>query len=340
MRFIFIIPLKKVPISEVRKFGGEIYLIDCLEAPFPIMNYLCQAYNMQNVLIGNENLERKADQLPPTLQLFFTQTHRVNVKTSKYTQQKSLMSNEIKSKNLLNVQVSKKDMEDYQNQKKQLVMQRDQLRNKRSGVENDINVLEEQCKKSFQEKAELNRRILELETIRKRVKMQEQKLKRLQDEPYDLDGETAKFKQRAKDIVKKMQKFNENAITVYDQMMAIELNEVKARARLVIFKNGTANFDTQLMECNDEIDRIKSYCDRIGNILDKTKQETKEKQLIALKLTENRKPTEGDKFPYKKDFDELTDNRNELQQEMEDLEQLISCRSSNDHSVLDEYRER
>lgn len=295
---------------------------------------------MQNVLIGNENLERKSDQLPSNLHLFFTQTHRVVVKTSKYTQQKSLMSAEIKSKNLLNVQVSKKDLEEYQEQKRKFVVKRDQLRNKRSEIETKINMLEEQCKSSYQEKAELNRRILELETIRKRVKMQEQKLKRFQDEPFDLESETAKFKQRAKDIVKKMHKFNENAITVYDQMMAIELNELKARARLVIFKNGTANFDAQLMECNDEIDRVKGYCDRIGSILDKTKQETKEKQLIALKLTENRKPTEGDKFPYKKDFDELTDNRNELQEEMEDLEHQINCRSTDDHSVLDEYRER
>lgn len=330
----------KVPIADVRKYGGEIYLIDCLEAPMPIMNYLCQAYQMQNVLIGNENLERKAELLPPTLQLFFTPTHRIVMKVSKYTGAKSLMSSEIRSKNLLNVQISKKDMDDYLKKKQELIKNRDQLRNKRTEVERTIDVLENECKASFQEKAELKRRIMELDQMRKKVRMQEQKLKRIQAEPYDLETETAKFKKQAQDIIQKMHKFNENSIAVYDQMMAIKLNEVKARARLIIFKNGTANFDAQLMEINDEIDRIKAYCDRIGGILDNTKRETKEKQAIALKMTENHKPSEGAKFPYKKDFDALSDNQKQLTDEMEDLEQQINCRSTNDQSILDEYRER
>lgn len=60
----------------------------------------------------------------------------------------------------------------------------------------------------------------------------------------------------------------------------------------------------------------------------------------ALKLTDNHKPSEGDKFPYKKDFDELSNDCNELKEEMEDLEQQISCRSTNDQAVIDEYNER
>lgn len=324
----------------MRKFGGEIYLINCLSAPYPILNYLCQVYRIQDVLIGNANLERKADMLPPTLQLFFTPTHRVNVKVSKYSGAKSLMSNEIRSKNLLNVQVSKKDLEDFQEQKRKLIQNRDQLYNKRNEIEANINLLEEQCKTNFQEKNEHTKRIFDIEQLRKKVEMQGQRLNRLNAEPFDLETEKAKFQDEAKNIFQKMMKLNENSITVYEKMMTIELNEVKARARLTIFKNGTANFDAQLMECNDAIERIKSYCDRIGGILDKTKQETKEKQVIALKMTDNRKPSEGDKFPYKKEFDELSDDRNALAEEMEDIEQQINCRSSNDQSVLDEYHER
>lgn len=85
-------------------------------------------------------------------------------------------------------------------------------------------------------------------------------------------------------------KLNGNSVTVYDRMLSIELNEVKERARLTIFKNSNANFDAELMQCNNEINRIKVYCDRIGALSDRAKQETKEKQLIAMKLTENRKP--------------------------------------------------
>lgn len=293
---------------------------------------------MHNVLIGNENLERKVDMLPSTLMLFFTPTHRVQVKISKYSGQKSMASNQIKSKELLNVRISKQELTQMQQEKQKLVYNRDQLYNKRNEIEAKINMWEEQCKTYFQEKSEHNKRILGSEQLSKRVTMQQQKLQRLEENPIDLDAERDRFGRTAKEICKKIMKFNENSITVYDQMLTIELNEVKARARLNIFKNSNANFDTELLHCNDELERIKSYSDRIGGILDRTKQETKEKQLIAMKLTGNRKPSEGDKFPFKKEFDELPGDRKELGDELEDLEQQINCQSTDGQSVLDEFR--
>lgn len=322
----------------MRRFGGEIYLIDCIEAPLPILQYLCRIYRVHDVLIGNENLERKLDALPASLQLFFTPSYRNQVKISKYSGQKSMMSSELKPKNLLNIRMSRGELEKLQQDKQKLVRDRDGLYNKRNELEGQINMLEAQCKTHFQEKSEHNKRILEYEKLQKRVQLQQQKLERLEEQPVDLDAERTRFERMAKDISSKMFKFIENSVNVYGQMLTIELNEVKARARLTIFKNSNASFDAELMTCNDEIERIKSYCDRIGAILDKSKQETKEKQLKAMKLTENRKPSEGAKFPYKKQFDELSNDRAVLTEEMDDLEQQISCHSSNDQSVLDEYR--
>lgn len=329
-----------MPIADLRKLGGEIYLIDCFNAPIPIQNFLCQSYNFQNVLIGNAGIERKADMLPPTLALFFTPTHRIASKISKYTGGRSLMTTELKSKNMLNVRVSQTEVDELKKQKIQLTRERDSLFNKRNEIEQTINVMEEQCKAGFQEKGEVQKRILKLQQLKKNVKMQEDKLQRLVNETIDVDGQKEIFSVHSKEIVKKMLKFNENSITVYEKMLDIDLNETKAKARLIIFKNGTANFDAELMECNDEIDRIKRLCDRIGGISDKAKQETKEKQSIALKLTENHRPTEGDRFPYKKDFDELSNDRRELAEEVEDLEQQVNCRSTDDQAVLDDFNQR
>lgn len=322
----------------MRRFGGEIYLIDCIDAPLPILQYLCHAYRIHDVLIGNENLERKLNALPSSLRLFFTQTYRNEVKVSKYSGLRTMTSSEINTKNLLNVRVNQREMDKLQQDKQKLVRDRDNLYNKRNELEGKINMFEAQCKTHFQEKSEHNKRILELEKMRKRVTMQQQKLQRLQEQPVDLDGERERFKRVAKDICKKILKFNENSVTVYEQMLSIELEEVKARARLNIFKNSNANFDAELLQCNDEIERMKAYCDRIGEILVRTKKETKEKQLVAMKLTENHKPSEGDKFPYKKQFDELSNERSALNTEMEDLEQQISCHTSGDQSILDTYR--
>lgn len=324
--------------NDVRRYGGEIYLIDCIEAPLPILSYLCSANRIHDILIGNENLERKVDMLPQTLMVFFTPTHRIQVKISKYSGAKSMLSNEIRSRNLLNVRSSPRELESLLQEKQKLVRDRDSLYNKRNEIEGKINMLEGQCKTYFQEKSEHNKRILTLQQMRKRIEMQQKKLQRLEEQTVDLDTERNRFERTAKEICKKIMKFNENSVTVYDRMLSIELNEVRERARLTIFKNSNANFDAELMQCNDEIERIKVYCDRIGALLDREKQNTKEKQSIAMKLTENRKPSEGAKFPYKKQFDELSDDRKVLKEDMDDLEQQISCHSGNDQSVLDDYK--
>lgn len=329
-----------MPIDELRKIGGEMYLIDCIEAPFPIQNFLCQSYNCHNVLIGNSNLERKSEYLPSWLGLFFTPTHRVVSKLSKYSGAKSLMSTGLKSKNMMNAQVSQRELNELEGQQTEFIRKRDELRNKRTEIETTIIAMEEQCKTKFQEKSEHQKRIFEFKQLKKKVAQQENKLQRLINEPFDVDMENEKFSKLSKEMIKKMLKFHENSITVYGQMTDIELNEVKARARMVIFKNGTANFDAEFRECNDEIDRMKSYCDRISGILDKTKQQAKEKQKIALKMTENHNPNDGNRFPYKKQFDELSADKEELKGEIDDLEQQINCRSSSDQSVLDEYNER
>lgn len=330
----------QMPISELRKLGGEIFLIDCVEGPFAIINYLCRSYNIHNVLIGNENLERKANYLPRQLQLFFTPTHRVAVKISKYSDSKSLMSSQLVEKNMFTVRMNKRELDQLNAEKAGLIKNRDMYYNKRNEIEANITLLEEQCKSNFQEKGEHQKRIYQVDVLRKKKEAQETKLRRMEIEPFDIDGEKEKFAAKAKEAVKKRLKLHESSIATYEKLLGVELNEVKARARLNVFKNSNVSFDTELMECNDEIDRIKAYCDRIGRISDTKKQEAKEKQRAALKMTENHKPSEGNKFPYKKDFDELSDDRNVLVEEMEDLEQQISCRSSNDQAVLDEYNER
>lgn len=322
----------------MRRFGGEIYLIYCIEAPLPILQYLCNEYKVHNVLIGNDNLERKMDQLPASLPMFFTQTYCNTLKISKYSGEKIMTSKEILPAHLLNVRVNPREMEKLQKERQQLVRDRDNVYNKRNEVEAQINVLEQQFKTLYQEKGEHSKRILSIEQMKKRVEMQRQKLRRLEEQPVDLDAERDRLKRTANDVSRKMFQFSENSIAVYAKLLEIELNETKARARLTIFKNSNAHFDAELLRCSDEIERLTGYCDRIGGLLDRTKQETKEKQLSAMKLTANRKPSEGDKFPYKKEFDELSNDRNALNTDKDDLEQQISCHSSNDQSVLDEYR--
>lgn len=61
------------------QYGVEKFLLDCLDGPAPILNYLCRVYNIQNVVIGNQSLNLHYEKLPDGVQLIFTREPHIQV---------------------------------------------------------------------------------------------------------------------------------------------------------------------------------------------------------------------------------------------------------------------
>lgn len=284
--------------------------------------------------IGNESIERKFDTLPDHIGLIFSPANRIQIKRSKFSGQKSSMFNELNSKDLLNVRVSKREMSDLQAQRQIVVTERDTFYNKRNEVEVKIDAIEAKCTDLNRLKHEKHKDLCILKDLENKVKQQTNKLNRVMSEIIDIDVEKENFNQMTQQLTEKMLKTQEKAIDKYSFYMQNELEEIKARARLTIFKNGTVNYDVKLMEVEEEIARAKAYCERIGATLDQKKQQCKNKQLAALELTDNRKPSEGNQFPYKKQFDELSNDKDELMELKEELEGQINCRTTEDQQTL------
>lgn len=60
-------------------------------------------------------------------------------------------------------------------------------------------------------------------------------------------------------------------------------------------------------------------------MLEQDKAKCKEKQAEASRLTEGKKPSDGNKFPYRKQFDKLPDVMDELVEHMQQLQGRIDC---------------
>lgn len=326
-----------VPLRDVRRFGGEIYMIDCIEAPAPILNYLCKNNRFHDVLIGNQNLEYKCDDLPNAISLVFTPTRRIQIKKSKYSGQKIVMSSAFKSKNLLNVQISKQDEQQAQNQKEELVRQKDRLNNQRQQIELQIGTAEKALQAKYKQKNEEAKRIHHLNDLKSKVKQQTNQLQRLESQTIDLNEETEKFNQIASKKIKEIVKLNKNTLGIYDLYTKANLSENRARERLKIFRNSNASYDVQIMEADEALERAQTLCDRVGGILDTWKQRCKEKQVEAMALTNGKKPSDGNQFPFKQQFDEMSNDVEELGDELDDLETQANCRSNDDQRTLDEY---
>lgn len=67
--------------------------------------------------------------------------------------------------------------------------------------------------------------------------------------------------------------------------------------------------------------------------MDNKKRKCKEKEHEALKLTNNSRPRDGDKFKFKKVFEGLPDDIDDLIEQAEEIGAQIECMSSDDDHV-------
>lgn len=95
------------PTREINQFPRQLgiyaYLIDMIDGPAPVLNYLCKYYRLHNVVVGDDRIEQNASKLPDDIRVFFSTGSRFNVSISRYSGQKSVQSNNIYPRNLLDV---------------------------------------------------------------------------------------------------------------------------------------------------------------------------------------------------------------------------------------------
>lgn len=328
------------PIASLHHLGARSYLIDSIEAPVPIINYLCKIYKIQNTIIGVNEMESNSEQLPQWVQLFFTQNDRISITRSRYSTERMLASNPIVRNYVFNVRVPAQELEQYRQQRVDLVRKVDNCRNKRSQIETAIESNEAECRRVIQRRNDLSSVRGKLQEAKKKLAMQSEKLRRTIAAGIDVEAENVKWLTVSRQSIKKLHKFQANALQVFEKLTTVSSSEEEAKYRLDKFKSSFASIDMQIMTSTEQMDRSKSYVDRIGKLLGEAKQECKKKQIDAMKLTNNLKPSDGEKFLYKKQFDELSSNVDELMDELSEIEAQLECQSAPQRETMREYEDR
>lgn len=59
-------------IKELEQYGFYSYLLDMIEGPIPILNFLCRLYGIHNIAVGDDTTYEIADQVPSQISKFFS----------------------------------------------------------------------------------------------------------------------------------------------------------------------------------------------------------------------------------------------------------------------------
>lgn len=328
------------PIDDLKSLGAQAYLIEHIDAPPTVINFLCKAYKLHNVLVGTSDLEHHTDKLPDHLQLFYFDDYRFSITKSRFTGKPITMSSCIEPKDLLNVEINEKLLNELKQTRAQRVRESDKVRNQRAHIELAIQKVHSDCETKFKEKNEWQQKIYQHEGHARKVQQQRAKLERLDSEAIDVDGAKQQYADRKGQILATLRANADTLVDKYEAYGQQSLRVCAAKGRLDVFKSSTRTLDVEVMECDEELNRRKSYCSRIADLVDQQKRKCKEKRDIAKKMTDNRQPTDGDQFPYKKAFEELSGERDVLLEELDTMATQMAGRSANDQRTIDEYNEK
>ncbi|KAG5678908.1 hypothetical protein PVAND_008532 [Polypedilum vanderplanki] len=330
----------EIPIEDFNEnLGLYTYLIDVIEGPAPVLNFLCALYNIQNVPIGDERANEYASRLPNHIQVFFSTDQRFNAVISKFSNKKSVTCTDIQSRNLLNTGIDQNLIDRELEKIEKLKQDGELIKEKRNELGQQIKQLEGKLVEIRKQKNELQTKIARVSSRLDKVKRKEVELEKMKNSKIDIPTERQKLKDNVDKIISSIGTNNANAIKVFELYRNSVVEKALADQKLKFFNASTGNVDEQIDTLKREIARIEETIKRASYVYEDLKKRMDAKEREALELTDGVPPT-SDRFKYRNKFSKLPNNIEELQDKIDEAQGRIECIRSVDPHVLAEYEER
>lgn len=329
----------KIPIEHLERFGFRAYLIDMVEGPVPILNFLCKLYNLHNVPVGGSETSKFASQIPDEIRLFFTPTNRFVISKSRYSGEKSSRCDELHTLNLLNKNVDPEVLDERKRALQRLVKECDKIRNHRNTIEDQIKQLQEQCTELTVERRKLEEMVGRYQQCKIKTKRQEQKCVDMQARLVDVSAEKIKFKESCKRIIDDLLRVQEKKAEVLEKYVMATVKHEAYKQKLTIFLNKNADLESEIRSAEDAVESARRSHETVTRKYEDIRERLKRKQTFAKGLTDNKTPT-NEQFPYTKQFKKLPAVLEELVNHMEEIQARIDCMSRSNGNIVEEFEAR
>lgn len=331
------------PLRDIReypqRFGLYSYLIDMIDGPVPIINYLCNLYRIHEVAVGGDETFKNASMLPNNLRVFFSTNHRFQVVVSKYSGAKSTSSSMIQARNILHVGVDKRMKEREEANLVKWQREAQEKKNAKAKLEGEIDNCEQQATDIRNAKKQLQVKFDKVRLCAEKLRKKEAELENLINRKIDVDEERKKFKSGVDALISRLIQVSEKKVATLREYKKNRVHRVLAQKKLQVFETSTGNVDEQIRLKQREIDDKRNLYEKVKRNYESIKNRLKTKEKEALELTEGIPPTDR-KFKYAAKFEKLPETVGELQNQMEEHQGRIDCIKGVDPRIVAEYEER
>lgn len=319
--------------------GLQCYLIDLIQGPAPVINFLCRLYSIHMVGIGDDRTFNHASSVPEAFRLFFSTEHRFSVSVSKYSNKKSTSSSMIEDKHLLNVAIDRKQLEHEQRNLQKWNRDKTEKQKTRSQFETGIEQNEKEMAEIRTEKQALQKMANQVRMCTEKLRKKQAEFDALKNRTTDVQEERIKFKRTVDGLIAKTTKVNEKRADLLGQLKTLIVQRILAQKKLEVFEGTTGNVDDEIRRLENEIGISDGLYNRIKVKLDDLKTRAKNLENSALKMTDGVAPS-AKNFQFKAKFEKLPATTALLQNEIDEMQGRIDCIKGVDPRVVTEFEER
>uniref|UniRef100_A0A023EZ20 Structural maintenance of chromosomes protein 5 n=1 Tax=Triatoma infestans TaxID=30076 RepID=A0A023EZ20_TRIIF len=331
-----------VPLSDIKKYGFHNYLIDLVEGPPAVLNYLCSQIGFHKIPVGSDAVLNYKDEIPKSIKLFFSKNKFVQSRTSYYSGERLQTIMELDEPRFLEYSV------DHDLIKKLTLQKENHLRDQIEGEQKEAKITE--MKKTVE--IELNQarnckgqlcRDLEFNKgASVRLRLKREQLEQLQRLSFDRDAEEMATKEKISDMVRKFIEINADYNTALEDyhksqrmsnLMQMELDNVMAKI---------SHDEKELKSQEAQSLKLKEKTEKIKSEIVKAKTEIKMLYNKAKELTEGLDPDKPEFVKkYQNSFKKLPNKLQDLRDYLGESEAMVRCLQSNfNNKVLLDYNKK
>lgn len=320
-----------IPIENIRFCGFTAYLIDLIEGPPAIINYLCGLNRIHAIPIGTADVNNKTDDVPNNITVFFGGNQCYSVRVSRYSGEKSIMQKQISGKNLL---TSKNTNEILQNEARlrELTRGSDVLKNKRTSLEAKFEELKVKREEIMSKMRTIKSKLEERPKLEEACRRQNDKVKQLKNNVISLPDLERNFTEKVKSCLQQIMQLQNEKIQLLKNMQQILVDKKIAVMKERIFKQENAELINNIKEAKDNKDQAMRMVETVTRTLEKTQQQLETKVAEARKAKRECKSLEL--------FNQLPDTMDELKEAINECKGRLECMGDVDQNIAAEYKQK
>lgn len=324
-------------LRSMQQYGIHSYLLQLVEGPVPILNYLCKMYGIHKIPVGSEGATRNISALD--FPVVFLGNKRLFTKRSLYMNESIRGTSHISPRNWLTVGVDEALVLEQEQQLRELRRNLDVLRNKRSEIESEIEYMDGKLREWKTAQNQLSAMMNKMKAKKTQLNSLVAKISHLESLPNSIDTEEVAHKKFQATAMKKLLENSEQQAVKLTAIME-SLHGLRVMQKKLIFRDReSTDLKRELEAAKTRLDEAKRLYETIQRSLTDLKEQIRSFKSQFEQLAQVESPV-ARSFAHRVTFNELPDAMEALQEQMVLMRTQIDCMNQDDESLYHQYENR